>query len=332
MSNIKEYVKQDDEGLRVDRWFKRNFPDVPFVHIANLVRKSAITLDSKSTSLNARLRVNQQIEFPPFIRVMSKITRPKISLNPLQKRLSKVLVASVLYKDNDLLVINKPPGLAVQGGTKINCCIDDISETLKFGLETKPLIVHRLDKDTSGVLLLARTVGAAAALSKLLREKQIQKDYLAIVYGTPSLSAGRIESDIPLKCSNQNSHAIQISKQQSISAITDYAVLSSVPNMTLLKMSPITGRTHQLRIHCTHIGCAIIGDSKYCIPTIKCKDKTSILQHQNSKHLHLHAWQITFDIQGKRIQVKAPPPLYFQQTLHQYFSTFDITSSYTNMI
>ena len=210
----------------------------------------------------------------------------------------------VIYKDENILALNKPSGLAVQGGTNTNRHVDGMLEALKFDALEKPKLVHRIDKNTSGLLLLARNRKFAELLTQAFKNHNLQKTYLALCYGKPKLNQGEIN----LSLSKVGEKIVP--NPQGQKAITLYRVLDSVgTKFSLLELSPLTGRTHQIRVHLSTIGCPIVGDDKYF-------DRQNIKFNIFDDKLHLHAYKINLsDLYNKKMVITAELPDYFKQSL-----------------
>lgn len=300
MSNVKNItVKKDDEGIRIDRWFKRHFPDVPFGKLQKKMRKGEIRLDGKRVKGQERVEPGQVVRVPPMGDLPEK---PKREAKP---RLSEKEIAEVqswvLYKDDAVIAINKPAGLPTQGGTGQSRHLDGLLDALRFGSEHRPRLVHRLDKDTSGVLLLGRTPNAAAALANAFKTKETDKRYWALVKGCPKQRDGRIilnMSKAPIKGNER-----MVVDPDGQHSLTDYAVVDSVgQEAAWLALKPHTGRTHQLRLHCAEMGHPIVGDGKY-------GGAEAFLSGSISKKLHLHSHTVRFPHpDGGRASVTAPLP------------------------
>ena len=187
-------VQETEKDIRLDRWFKRHYPDVPHGMLEKLLRKKNVRVDNKKATANMRLNSGAVIRIPPL--TVKKEEKRAISLS---KKDSALMHGMVLYKDKDIIVLNKPSGLAVQGGTKTTHHIDGLLDALRFDYEEKPHLVHRLDKETSGILVVARTAQSAAYFSKLFKTKDIHKTYWALVAGVPKPMEGKIEAPLVQK-------------------------------------------------------------------------------------------------------------------------------------
>lgn len=267
-------VAAGDGDQRLDRWFKQHYPNLPFGKLARLLRTGQIRVDGKRAKNSTRLEPGQVIRIPPLeVNYPTREAAPPVreAPRPISKadqRAIADLQASVLYKDDWVLAINKPAGLAVQGGTKLDRHLDGLLDHLRFGASERPRLVHRLDKDTSGVLLLARNAAAARSLAAHFRGKDAEKTYWAIVVGLPRPAEGRIEAALTKGTgpgtSGQGGERVRIDPKEGQRAVTLYRTLDHAgKKAALLELQPITGRTHQLRAHCAGLGTPILGDGKY---------------------------------------------------------------------
>ncbi len=258
-------VQENEDGMRLDRWYKIHFPEVSFGYLQKLLRKGQIRVDGSRVKSNTRLEAGQTVRIPPVKASSNNETR-----EPGQKRISKADIEYVqnlvIHKDNDIIAINKPSGLAVQGGTKTERHLDGLLDALKFEADERPRLVHRLDKDTSGLLLLARNRKSATALGKVLSGHKAQKIYWALVRGVPRYEAGEINQPL-IKKGSAGDERIRIAERDdpaAMKALTHYKLIDTAgQKMAWLAMMPVTGRTHQLRVHAVALGHPIIGDGKY---------------------------------------------------------------------
>jgi 23S rRNA pseudouridine955/2504/2580 synthase len=252
-------VTADEADLRLDRWFKRHFPALTHGRLEKLLRTGQIRVDGKRAASNLRLEPGAAVRVPP----LPQTPAPAMERRPVSEKDARALRAAVLYKDDDMLGIDKPAGLAVQGGSKLDRHLDAMLDALRFDAPERPRLVHRLDRDTSGVLLLARHARAAAALTEAFRAKTCQKTYWAIVVGVPKIRQGKI--DLPLaKLPGRAGERVVPDEAEGKSAITTYRVVDHAGTKAAwLELSPLTGRTHQLRAHCAALGTPILGDGKY---------------------------------------------------------------------
>lgn len=253
-------VVADDDGLRLDRWFRRHFPGLTHGRLERLLRKGEVRLDGRRTKSGVRIAVGQQIRIPPLA---DAVPAPKAGAAPAVARDTAWLKDAILHIDDRLIAINKPAGLAVQGGTGTHRHLDAMLDALRFKAAERPRLVHRLDKDTSGVLLLGRSAAAAARLTRAFRERSTRKLYWALVAGVPQPPKGQIKLRLA-KRAGPGGERVQAHATEGKPAITDYAVIEKAGrNAAFLALRPITGRTHQLRAHCAAIGTPILGDGKY---------------------------------------------------------------------
>jgi 23S rRNA pseudouridine955/2504/2580 synthase len=313
-------VSDNDDGIRLDRWFKRHEPNIPHSLLEKHLRKGAIRLDGKKAKSSDRIQAGQKIDVrieDPAPRVHEKKTTRK----PLTPEDISMVQSLVLYKDANIIVVNKPFGLPVQGGTKIARSLDDLLDGLTFDGE-RPKLTHRLDRDTSGCLVLARTSKSATALMRLFSSRRIEKTYLALVNNLPDPLKGTIDQPLikkenpramgmPSGPEGRDYEIMTIDEEEGQRAITDYRVIDMLARkFALVELQPLTGRTHQLRVHMASIGCPILGDHKYG----GANDAAKSIGVENV--LHLHAWKIGIPpiAGGKPLEVRAPLPSHMQQS------------------
>jgi 23S rRNA pseudouridine955/2504/2580 synthase len=300
MSGVEQIkVKSVDDGMRLNRWFLKYYPGLSLGRLQKLLRTKQIKVDGQRAEANTRLTTGQEVRVPPLDNEKQEIKKENISV-----RDSRYIEDMVIYKDDKIIVLNKPSGLAVQGGTNTTRHIDGLLDALKFENEEKPKLVHRIDKDTSGILVLARTRKMADALTKAFREHTLQKTYLALCRGSLPDEVGEIKA--PLEKEDGRVQVLEGGKP----AITTYNVLDTVgERYALVAASPLTGRTHQIRAHLEYVGAPIVGDDKY-FGTARVKE--TMLANK----LHLHAYKIDLSaIYGKKTVVKAKLPDYFKDSL-----------------
>jgi 23S rRNA pseudouridine955/2504/2580 synthase len=294
--------------MRVDRFFEARFPGLSFSHIQRIIRKGEVRVNGKRTQPKARLEAGQAVRVPP----LKVEAPPPRAETPAAQKDRAFLRDITLYEDNDVLVLNKPMGLAVQGGPGISRHIDGMLEVLRDAKGQRPRLVHRLDKDTAGCLLVAKTRFAAAALSKTFRSRAARKIYWALVAGVPRPRQGRISTFLAKEEREEESFMrIAAHGEKGAShAVTYYAVVeTSAQKLAWLSLKPVTGRTHQLRAHMDHIGHPIIGDPKYF------RKENWQLPGGIQDRLHLLARRIVVPHpRGGTIDVSAPLPPHMQQT------------------
>jgi len=304
-------VAEADDDIRLDRWFKRHFPGYPHALLEKSLRKGLIRVDGKKAQTSLRIRTGQTIDCPPIT------IEPKAKARYAPSELEYEEVRRwVLYKDANVVVINKPFGLAVQGGSKIAKSLDDLLDGLKFDGE-RPKLVHRLDRDTSGVLVLARTAKVAAKLAAAFAGKDLQKTYWALVNGSPLPMKGIVDYKLLKSIHGEASfERVAVDDEDGKYAVTEYQVIEGLARkFALMELKPLTGRTHQLRVHMQAIGCPIVGDPKYG-GSMMYDDVTDMGGLGVEDKLHLHARRIVIpgNICGKAIDVKAPLPPHMQKT------------------
>ncbi len=249
--------------MRVDRFLEARFPGLSFSHIQRIVRKGELRVNGKRADSKDRIEEGQSIRIPPL-----KLDTPK-GVGQLSEAATKTLQAikdMILYEDADVMVLNKPAGLAVQGGSGITRNVDDMLEVMRDAKGQKPRLVHRLDRETSGCLLIAKTRFAATALTGSFRHRSARKIYWALVAGVPKPKQGRISTYLAKEESEDDS-IMRVAKhgdEGASHAVTYYAVVeTSAQKLAWVSLKPVTGRTHQLRAHMAHIDHAIVGDPKY---------------------------------------------------------------------
>ncbi|MDJ0948192.1 MAG: RluA family pseudouridine synthase [Alphaproteobacteria bacterium] len=303
-------VAFDEADLRLDRWFKRHFPGLAHGQLQKLLRTGQIRVEGRRAKANQRLAPGQQIRVPPLAAPVEPTPKPTPRLDPED---AAALRAAVLYRDDAVIALNKPPGLAVQGGSRVAVHLDAMLDALRFGAPDRPRLVHRLDKDTSGVLLLGRTPAAAARLATAFRRKATRKLYWALVVGVPKPRSGTVDLALA-KGPAHGGERMMAGVKDGKRAVTRYHVLEAAGReVAWLALSPITGRTHQLRAHCAALGTPILGDGKY-------GGKGAFLQgHGVSRKMHLHAREIALARpDGSLLTVAAPLPEHMARSF-QFF-------------
>jgi len=301
---IQVTVTKDEGELRLDRWFKRHFPNVNHGRLEKLLRTGQVRVDGARVKANHRIEPGQVVRVPPLGNTTE--FKSKAAPPPVSDHDAAALRASVLYKDDTIIAINKPPGLAVQGGTKTDRHLDGMLDALCFDGE-RPRLVHRLDRDTSGVLLLARTAKAAASLGRLFQSRNMEKIYWALVVGQPKHPAGTISAAL-IKAGAPGQQKMTWDEEEGKKAVTDYRTITAAGGkVTWLEMSPRTGRTHQLRAHCALLNTPILGDRKY-VGHSRVTPDTGLLS-EIGENLCLHARELIIPLEGRKpLTVIAPLP------------------------
>ncbi|MEO0419557.1 MAG: RluA family pseudouridine synthase [Pseudomonadota bacterium] len=275
-------VSDDDDGVRLDRWFKRNLPQIGFATVSRWARTGQVRVDGKRAKPEDRLSAGQTLRVPPGGENQpgGKKPRQRRELTPEDVAEARGMV---IRETPSALVLNKPPGLATQGGSKTNRHVDGLLDAFVEDDETpRPRLVHRLDKDTSGVLLIARTPGSAAAYSKRFSGRSARKVYWALVVGRPEVSEGTIDAPLA-KQPGTGGEKMHVDEENGQSAKTRYRVIDRASDKAAwVELEPLTGRTHQLRVHMAAIGHPIVGDGKY-------GGRDAFLTGAISRKMHLHA-------------------------------------------
>ncbi len=305
-------VDTGEAEMRLDRWFKVHYPGLGFGHLQKLLRSGQIRIDGSRAKSDTRLQAGQTVRIPP-LPVDSKAEGHLTGKSIRGREDGDVLSQMLLYEDPKVFVFNKPAGLAVQGGSGVNRHVDDMLEAWRNKKGEKPRLVHRLDRDTSGVLVVARTRGAAQALTAAFRERETKKTYWALVKGVPRKREDKVTTWL-VKETTPDGDRMRIAKHgepDSDHAVSYYRVIESAGQvLTWLEMEPYTGRTHQLRVHAAHIGCPIIGDPKYFEA-----DTNWSFPGGMQNRLHLHARRIRIpNPSGGVIDVTAPLPPHMVQS------------------
>jgi len=276
-------VSDDDDGIRLDRWFKRNLPQIGFATVSRWARTGQIRVDGKRAKPEDRLATGQVLRVPPGGEARSTGAghkRPRRELTPDDIAQAR---AMVIRETPSAIVLNKPPGLATQGGSKTTHHVDGLLDAFVDGEDVpRPRLVHRLDKDTSGVLLIAKTPGSAAAYSKRFAGRSARKVYWALIVGRPEVSEGTIDAPLA-KQPGTGGEKMHVDEENGQAAKTRYRVIDRASDRaSWVELEPLTGRTHQLRVHMAAIGHPIVGDGKY-------GGRDAFLTGTISRKMHLHA-------------------------------------------
>ena len=308
-------VAADDDDVRLDRWFKRHLPQVGFATVSRWARTGQIRVDGKRAKPEDRLLAGQVLRVPPG----GEQPRAKASARPKPALTGEQVAeaeAMVIVKTAAAIVLNKPPGLATQGGTKTHSHVDGLLDAFVEGEGPRPRLVHRLDKDTSGVLLVARTPGSAAFFSRRFSGRSAKKVYWALVAGVPDVAHGMIEAPLA-KQPGTGGEKMHGDEENGQPAKTRYRVVERAGNAAAwVELEPLTGRTHQLRAHMAAIGHPIVGDGKY-------GGHDAFLTGSISRKMHLHARRLIIDHPadksggGQKLDVTAPLPEHFAATMAQ---------------
>ena len=316
-------VDVKDGSLRLDRWFKRHYPGLGHGQLEKLLRTGRIRVNGKRAKSGDRVEAGHAIQVP----ALSDVAPPVRSASqPPRHSDEAMLRAAILHRDEAIIVLNKPPGLAVQGGTATERHLDGLLDGLRFGNVERPRLVHRLDKETSGILVVARTASAAAFLTRAFREKTTRKTYWAVVVGLPKPQQGRIGLAL-LKSSGRGGERVRPNEEEGRPAITYYRVIDGAGDRaSWLALMPLTGRTHQLRAHCAAIGTPILGDAKYGEAT------AHLAGVPGSRRLHLHArsLEMPHPFGGSR-EFTAPLPLHMRRTWEFFGFPGDIEDPFADL-
>ncbi len=311
---------KDEAEQRLDRWFRRRFPHLGQGRIEKMCRKGEIRVNGGRVRPGTRIGPGAEIRVPPLPEPGEAPARPRAATSAVSPADAQMMQDAVLYRDEHLIALNKPPGLPVQGGSGQARHVDGLAEALRFGGD-KPRLVHRLDKDTSGILLLARTPAAASALTRAFRDRRTRKIYWALVAGLPVPRMGSIKFGLVKSAGHgKGGEKMRLVHPRDVDstpgakhALTDYAVLENLGGRACwVALVPVTGRTHQLRAHMAGIGHPILGDGKYGGSAQENlgdgwgAGSGGLL----SRKLHLHARRLTLThpFTGKKLELTAPLP------------------------
>ena len=307
-------VKATEAGLRLDRWFRVNFPEVSYTYLQKLLRSGQVRVDAKRVESNFRVEAGAKIRVPKIVRQPKKTGTGAMKAPPGLSKVDRMFIERmILYEDEDVLVLNKPFGLAVQGGSGTTRHLDGLLAAMEARFGDRPRLVHRLDRDTTGVLLVAKTRNAAAQLGKTFQTRSAAKTYWALVKGVPNPIQGKIEAAL-VKASGPDGDRVRKAlpgeQDKAQHATTHYSVIDRVGRKAAwVSLKPVTGRQHQLRAHMAIIGHPIVGDNKY-------EGGMELPAENMDAKLHLHArrLQIPHPSGAGRIDVTAPLPSHMLAT------------------
>ncbi|MEQ1613434.1 MAG: RluA family pseudouridine synthase [Hyphomicrobiaceae bacterium] len=300
-------VAHADAGVRLDKWFKTHFPDVSHGYLQKLLRSGQVRVDSRRVQASERLEVGAEVRVPKVARQPAKTKPAPKVMSGASKADRETIEQMILFEDDDVLILNKPFGIAVQGGTGTSRHIDGMLAGMVDRFGDRPRLVHRIDRDTTGILLVAKTRAAAATLGKTFQTRSAAKTYWALVKGVPKPAQGKIEAAL-VKATGPDGDRVRKAlpgeQEVAMHATTHYSVIDKVGHQAAwVSLKPVTGRQHQLRAHMALIGCPIVGDNKY--------EGEDVLVDSGIEHkLHLHARRLMLPHpNGKgRIDVTATLP------------------------
>lgn len=304
-------VAEDEAETRLDRWFRRHFPRLTQGALQRMLRTGQVRVNGKRADAGTRLAPGQAVRVPPLPAGPAGSAEGRRTAPPVDEGAVRDLAERIIHRDASLLVLDKPHGLPVQGGPGIRLSVDVMLDGLRFEAAERPRLVHRLDRDTSGVLVLARSVAVAARLAAAFRGREVEKTYWALVIGTPDASEGRIDLALAKERGGprgERTRAVD-DAAEGTRAITDFRTLDAVRRrVTWLELRPLTGRTHQLRVHCAEgLGCPVLGDGKY--------GGAAAHMEGISGKLHLHARALRLPHpEGGTLEVAAPLPPHMRES------------------
>jgi 23S rRNA pseudouridine955/2504/2580 synthase len=306
-------VAEREAGMRLDRWFRQHFPDVTHGYLQKLLRTGQVRVDSKRAEANERLEAGAKVRVPQVVRTPREGTSKEKSAHSVSKADRDLIARMILYEDDDVLVLNKPFGMAVQGGTGTKHHLDGILAGMADRFGDRPRLVHRLDRDTTGVLLVAKHRDAAAKLGRTFQTRSAAKTYWALVKGVPRPPQGKIEAAL-VKASGPDGDRVRKARpgeqEEAMHATTHYSVIDRVAHkVSWVSLKPVTGRQHQLRAHMAMIGHPIVGDNKY-------EGEKVLADSGIEPKLHLHARRliIPHPKTKAKLDVTAPLPAHMVAT------------------
>ena len=307
-------VQADEDDTRLDRWLKRKFHGLSQIQIEKALRKGEIRVDGGRAKSNTRLKAGQSVRVPPMATREEDPDAPRKTAPKVKSEDAEFIRSLVIYEDDRIIALNKPPGIAVQGGTGTKRHIDGLTRALVGPEEEKPRLVHRLDRDTSGVLVLAKSAGVAASLGRLFRSRELEKIYWAVVLGVPNPHDGELRGWMVKSTGpgedKEKMRAADHGEENAVHAVTLFTTIANAAQRAAwVALKPETGRTHQLRFHMAEIGCAIVGDRKYTC------DRPVPGGLGSGLHLHARALRLPpFPGSKKTIEIVADLPDHMVET------------------
>lgn len=296
-------VSPDDDGQRLDRWLKKNAPDMPFGLMQKLIRKGQVRVDGKRVKPDTRLSGGQSVRLPPLQ------DKDKSDGYRLSDKDAALIKSWVVYDDGDVIALNKPAGIASQGGMNIERHVDGMTEALTGKDGVKPRLVHRLDRDTSGVLLLARSAEMARQMGKIFQGRHIKKIYWAVTSPAPEINEGEVNAPLKKGESGADKEKMIVDETEGQHALTLFEVVERAgKKAAFVAFWPRTGRTHQIRAHAWVMGCPILGDEKYARVLTNPEQEISF-GVDVAPRLHLHARSVSFRHPRTRKDITIEAPL-----------------------
>ena len=289
-------VTEDEDGQRLDRFLQKHLKGTPFSLLQKLMRKGQIRVNSGRVKAATRLVAGQSVRIPPIQ------ARELPEKNKIGERDAQMMRDMVIYDDGEIIALNKPSGLATQGGTNIKKHVDGLLDVLVNHDGVRPRLVHRLDKDTSGILLLARSAKVAKEMGRIFQDRDIRKIYWALCVPAPEINSGEIRAPI-IKSGGKGFEKMVVDIEEGQNATTLFDIVERAhKHIAFMAFWPRTGRTHQIRVHAAHLGCPIVGDGKYG------GREAFVDGMQHSRRVHLHAYSIKFKhpVTNKIIELSAP--------------------------
>jgi 23S rRNA pseudouridine955/2504/2580 synthase len=296
------YVQESDDGLRLDRLFHRHLPHAPYGLVNKLIRKGQIRIDGKRAKNNTRVQLGQYIKAPACLSVDFEPKEFSVPAN--FEKIKSELMASIIHEDDQIIVFNKASNLCVQDGSKVSISIDRILKIAQLGYH----LVHRIDKETTGLLVVAKNHAAAAAMSELFRDRKVSKTYLAVLSSSPAKASGIIKSLID--------EVVSENSQENFAETKYKIIANSQHGQALGVFQPISGKKHQIRKHALALGTPIIGDNKHRNITVE--------RNKAEKNLYLHAYKLLFKLNKTKYNLCAPLPEYFTTFLQADFPNVDL--------